>query len=1222
MKILSLRFKNINSLKGEWKIDFQDPEFRNHGLFAITGPTGAGKTSILDAICLALYHQTPRLSVSVGSNELMTRHTGDCLAEVEFSVKNNGYRAFWSQRRAHNRGDGKLQPAQVELAHASGAIIASQITEKLKQIKSITGLDFGRFTKSVLLAQGGFAAFLNANANDRAELLEELTGTEIYGEISRQVYHRMKEEKDPLDLLMAKADVVELLDKDSARDLALELETLEIKERDLQKQGHELREKHQWLMKKALLEKEAIALGTAVEKAVAARETHWESLERLRSSLPALEIKPMFDAIDRAGQSYKGRAKDLEVLKKDLAARETQMAAIADSEIKYQKDCGVRKKEQAENETLITEIVLPLDNQIAGHKEQLSDLENQGRKIRQRLERILEKFTQAGNQEKKTKIILEKACTYLENHGSHENLGEQLPVIETLFGHRSSLISESGELDSRALENKKLGIEIDKQLKGLQIAALEHNDGIKDLTVQLEKLNREKTSILEDESEPAWQDRFQKIMDLVPLRTELASLSRQYEEAKLKKSDLENQLKEFSLAREKEKKVFKDLSLLRDRAQEHLSDLEIIMVQEERIAGLARHRDRLEKGQACPLCGAREHPAIENYKNLDLSANKARKIKKEKELRQLTLDLQKAGQDMAGTEARQNSSKQQIQALDTVLDVCHGSWGKICKGLGITMNMDHVEEIKTWLNDQEKQSLEIKETMSCLEKIKARVKTMESRLQKAGDDEKETRHKREMAEKQKQTLIQQSGEIKGAQDKIKLEIQVLEEKLGRIVEKLGSVMPGIGHQSLWLGQHKKFWKAWQAARTQREESQKKLDWIKGEISFLEKEKKQVLELQKEINDQLSNKNKMVFDLMGQRRQIFGEKSIKKERQKFARALERAESRLTAWVKENKKARKARNQVKGRIEELEKNLKDQGLEWEKAKRTWATILEESVFKTQEDFQKALISVEERKNLEFLKAGLIKAENAARALEEKTKTELKNLTSSSLTRKSPEKILLDLEKNQQSSQAVGKRQGEILQRIQEDREKRKNQTALFEKIDQQKAVYDTWVRLSSLIGSREGDKFRRFAQGLTLDHLLYLANKRLHHLHARYLLKQKSNEELSLEVVDTWQADIVRDTKTLSGGESFLVSLALALALSDLVSNQTSIDSLFLDEGFGTLDTETLETALDALDSLNSTGKMIGVISHVDALKERIATQITVERKSGLGISQLDRRFALG
>src|SRR5699024_1223115 len=135
-------------------------------------------------------------------------------------------------------------------------------------------------------------------------------------------------------------------------------------------------------------------------------------------------------------------------------------------------------------------------------------------------------------------------------------------------------------------------------------------------------------------------------------------------------------------------------------------------------------------------------------------------------------------------------------------------------------------------------------------------------------------------------------------------------------------------------------------------------------------------------------------------------------------------------------------------------------------------------------------------------------------------------------------------------------------------------------------------SSLIGSKEGDKFRRFAQGLTLDHLVYLDNRQLERLPGRYLLNRRPGEDLTLEVVDTWQADVARDTKTLSGGESFVVSLALALALSDLVSHKTSIDSLFLDEGFGTLDAETLETVLNALDSLNTSGKMIGVISHVE------------------------------
>ena len=164
------------------------------------------------------------------------------------------------------------------------------------------------------------------------------------------------------------------------------------------------------------------------------------------------------------------------------------------------------------------------------------------------------------------------------------------------------------------------------------------------------------------------------------------------------------------------------------------------------------------------------------------------------------------------------------------------------------------------------------------------------------------------------------------------------------------------------------------------------------------------------------------------------------------------------------------------------------------------------------------------------------------------------------------------------------------------------------------------MHSLIGSASGDKFRRFAQGLTLDNLVRLANQQLDRLHGRYQLTRNTKDSLGLSVLDTWQGDVVRDTKTLSGGESFLVSLALALALSDLVSFKTSIDSLFLDEGFGTLDAETLDVALDALDNLNASGKMIGVISHIEAMKERIPTQLKVIKRNGVGLSALEKCYS--
>jgi exonuclease SbcC len=165
---------------------------------------------------------------------------------------------------------------------------------------------------------------------------------------------------------------------------------------------------------------------------------------------------------------------------------------------------------------------------------------------------------------------------------------------------------------------------------------------------------------------------------------------------------------------------------------------------------------------------------------------------------------------------------------------------------------------------------------------------------------------------------------------------------------------------------------------------------------------------------------------------------------------------------------------------------------------------------------------------------------------------------------------------------------------------------------------WMELSELMGSADGARFRKFAQGLALVQLLGLANAQMTRLKPRYVITRVPGTDLEIAIVDRHQADQIRPVSSLSGGETFLVSLALALGLAQLTGGGSPIQSLFIDEGFGALDQETLDDALETLDLLQSEGKTIGIISHVEALRERIASQIVVVPKDA-GRSELEVRF---
>lgn len=204
--------------------------------------------------------------------------------------------------------------------------------------------------------------------------------------------------------------------------------------------------------------------------------------------------------------------------------------------------------------------------------------------------------------------------------------------------------------------------------------------------------------------------------------------------------------------------------------------------------------------------------------------------------------------------------------------------------------------------------------------------------------------------------------------------------------------------------------------------------------------------------------------------------------------------------------------------------------------------------------------------------------------------------------------------QTSSELQQKVGSINQQLQANQQKKTQQQKQLQHIEQQQNELNKWAKLHALIGSADGKKFRNFAQGITFDIMVGHANQQLQKMTPRYLLIRDTEQPLDINIMDNYQAGEIRSTKNLSGGESFIVSLALALGLSTMASQQVRIDSLFLDEGFGTLDEQALDIALDTLASLQQSGKLIGVISHISTLKERISTQIQVNSQLG-GVSQL-------
>ncbi|NUU39009.1 AAA family ATPase [Pseudomonas sp. C2B4] len=1211
MKILAIRLKNLASLAGPFEIDFTAEPLASAGLFAITGPTGAGKSTLLDALCLALFGTVPRLNSvqpsakapdvdgEIGTGDprtLLRRGTGEGFAEVDFvGIDGRRYRARWEANRAREKAAGRLQASRQSLRDIDqDQLLASQKLEFKSRIESVLGLNFEQFTRAVLLAQSEFSAFLKADDNDRSELLEKLTDTALYTRLGRRAFDKTKEAREAHKLLQDQASGVtplapearaELDERFNAAQQQLKLQQAQLKQLELQ---------HTWLKDLRQLQE---AQQSATEQLQSA-QTHWHSLAGERLKLNRLE--------QLAPQRHQfARKAEIDALLTPLAARiaghTQQHGELGERQAQLEQQLGATRialgeaqqrqtdsapllrqafEEQSTLARLVKDAALQADAKL--HAEQAC---TQGQSA---IQTLLDRQAQVAEHLQRIAVELEHSAHLNPLSDAWNAYRDRLQQLMLIGNRLNQGQAELASLEQNAASTAQALTEQKQQLEVLFSEAGAEPDAVAEQIGILGSLlqdNRKQLRAIEDLAR-LWAS--QQALDTRGAELQQRQLSAQQERERLTQDGVKAKA-ELSVAEQ-------TLSVTRELLERQRL---------ARSASVEELRAQLQDDQPCPVCGSHEHPyhqpeallqSLGRFDESELAnAQKAVDLLKEK----LT-DLRA---EVGGLIAQQKELLQQQEQLTAQQQALAPSLE--AHPLIASLLDQDAGQRDAWLA---RQTSQLNQSITQDEQRQTALLTLQQ------DAARLTQQLR-----QAETAHQQAARhLDNQQRELSSDRQRVDEELAAFA----SLLPDETLQALRLEPAATFMQL----DRQISERLAQLDQQKEELAeqqqrqqHLEKEQDrqqtrvQQLQIAEQQFNSLAEQQQASQQTLGQ---LLGEHgSAERWQQQLERDVETARSTEATTAQELQSVLTQRVQMAAELKAQQERL--QALESEEHElagkiagwRAQHPELDEGGLEDLLGVDDAQVSGL-RQRLQHSEKAI---EQASVLVQERDKRLLDHQAqhNGNLDAEQLDTALTELQNHCIVSE---QRCAELRAEQAEDQRRQNANQALAQHIAEAYTEYQRWARLNALIGSATGDTFRKIAQAYNLDLLVHHANVQLRQLVRRYRLK-RGGSMLGLLVMDTEMGDELRSVHSLSGGETFLVSLALALGLASMASSTLKIESLFIDEGFGSLDPESLQLAMDALDGLQAQGRKVAVISHVQEMHERIPVQIQVHRQ-GNGLSTLE------